>query len=219
MAKHLVLVAGNIGVGKTSLAECLGKRLGWSVAYESVDDNPYLNDFYTDMATWSFHLQIFFLGHRAEQHAMLSALPHSAIIDRSIYEDAHIFARALRSMGNMTQRDYQAYHKLYSLVVAKLPRPDLLIYIDANIATLRTRIAKRARDMESGISDDYLSLLRSYYHEWMDSFDMCPVLAVPGDDLDFVRYPEHLEIITDRVLDKLAGKEAVHFPRSGDYGG
>jgi deoxyadenosine/deoxycytidine kinase len=109
MTKHLVLVAGNIGAGKTSLAERLGEQLDWHTAYESVDNNPYLRDFYADMPAWSFHLQVFFLGHRAEQHAALAALPQSAIIDRSIYEDAHIFARALHTMGNMTERDYQAY--------------------------------------------------------------------------------------------------------------
>jgi deoxyadenosine/deoxycytidine kinase len=218
MTKHLILVAGNIGAGKTSLAERLGERLGWHTAYESVDDNPYLHDFYADMRAWSFHLQVFFLGHRAAQHAGLSALPQSAIIDRSIYEDAHIFARALHTLGNMTDRDYRAYRSLYTLVVAKLPRPDLLIYIDANVATLRARISKRARDMEAGISDDYLSLLASYYHDWINDFDACPVLTVPGNDLDFVCYPEHLDIIADRVLDKLAGKEAVYFPKSGEYG-
>ena len=212
MPKHLILVAGNIGAGKTSLAERLAVRLGWKVAYESVDDNPYLSDFYDDMRAWSFHLQIFFLGHRAKQHQMLAGLDQSAIIDRSIYEDAYIFARVLHELNNMTERDYFAYRRLYQLVVDKLPRPDLLIYIKTNTRTLRTHIQKRARSIEEGIDDDYLALLGRYYDEWMENFDLCPVLTVPGDDLDFVRYPEHLEIIAERVLAKLAGKEVVTFP-------
>jgi deoxyadenosine/deoxycytidine kinase len=213
MTKHLILVAGNIGVGKTSLAERLGRRLGWHVAYESVDDNPYLPDFYTDMRAWSFHLQVFFLGHRARQHEALYAMPASAIVDRSIYEDAHIFARALHELGNMSDRDYRAYQALYELVTGKLPRPHLLVYIEASVPTLCDRIAKRGRDIESAISEDYLTLLGRYYDEWMSRFDLCPVLTIPGDDLDFVRYPEHLDIIADRIEAKLAGKEAVRFPK------
>ena len=212
MANHLILVAGNIGAGKTSLAERLAARLGWEVAYESVADNPYLSDFYADMRVWSFHLQIFFLGHRAQQHQMLATQDHSAIIDRSIYEDAHIFARALHELGNMTERDYFAYRRLYQLVVDKLPRPNLLIYIKTSVSTLRAHIQQRGRAIEEGIADDYLALLGRYYDEWLEIFDMCPVLTVPGDDLDFVHYPEHLEIIADRVLAKLAGKEVVTFP-------
>ena len=212
MANNLILVAGNIGAGKTSLAERLAARLGWEVAYESVADNPYLSDFYTDMRVWSFHLQIFFLGHRAQQHQTLAAADHSAIIDRSIYEDAHIFARALHELSNMTERDYFAYRRLYQIVVDKLSRPNLLIYIKTGVPTLRARIQRRGRAIEEGISDDYLALLGRYYDEWLATFDMCPVLTVPGDDLDFVRYPQHLEIIADRVLAKLAGKEVVTFP-------
>ncbi len=214
MPKHLVLVAGNIGAGKTSLAERLATRLGWQVAYESVDDNPYLADFYADMRAWSFHLQVFFLGHRAEQQLTLMELPQSVIIDRSIYEDAHIFARALHELGNMTDRDYRAYLRLYHLVVATLPRPALLIYIKANTSTLLTHIRKRQRAIESSIDAGYLNLLGRFYDEWMAGFDLCPVLTVPGDDLDFVRYPQHLEIIAERVLDKLAGKEFVEFPKT-----
>ncbi|MBN2004883.1 MAG: deoxynucleoside kinase [Anaerolineae bacterium] len=211
MTKHLVLVAGNIGAGKTSLAERLGERLNWHVAYESVDDNPYLPDFYADMRTWSFHLQVFFLGHRAEQHCSTAALPRSAVIDRSIYEDAHIFARALYAMGNMAERDYHAYRRLYTLVIEGLPRPDLLIYIQASAPTLMARIQKRSRAIESGLSADYLALLGSFYDEWISAFDLCPVLTIPGDELDFVQHPQHLDVITEHVLDRLAGKESLVF--------
>jgi len=212
MAKHLILVAGNIGAGKTSLAERLAHRLGWHIAYESVDDNPYLADFYADMRAWSFHLQIFFLGHRAEQHRHMAALPVSAIIDRSIYEDAHIFARALYEMRQMTERDYRSYRRLYDQIISGLPRPDLLIYIQASVPTLLKHIIQRGREIERSISADYLTLLNRFYEEWIGHFDLCPVLTVPGDQLNFVKYPRHLDIIVERVQDKLAGKDIVEFP-------
>src|SRR5512143_3914675 len=163
MTKRIVIVAGNIGVGKTSLAERLGGRLGWQTAYESVADNPYLGDFYADMRAWSFHLQVFFLGHRAAQHRQLALDPRSAIIDRSIYEDAHIFARALHEMGNLSERDYTSYLRLYNLVVESLPAPALLIYLRAPVEVLIDRITRRGRSMESSISADYLRLLDRYY--------------------------------------------------------
>ena len=211
MAKRFLLVAGNIGVGKTSLTDRLAARLGWEAAYESVADNPYLADFYGDMRSWAFHLQVFFLGHRAEQHRRLALSPVSAICDRSIYEDAHIFARALYQMGNMTERDYLAYRRLYDMVVGQLPVPDLLLYLDGSVETLLARIRGRSREIESGIEVDYLGLLNSFYADWMADFDLCPVLTIPADRLDFVRYPGHLDVIVDRIEQKLAGKEVVVF--------
>jgi len=129
MVKRLILVAGNIGSGKTSLTERIGERLGWHTAYESVVDNPYLPDFYANMREWAFHLQVYFLGHRAQQHLDMYHDPRSAIIDRSIYEDAFIFARALYSMGNINERDYGTYRKVFDLITATLPHPSLLIYL------------------------------------------------------------------------------------------
>jgi deoxyadenosine/deoxycytidine kinase len=211
MAKRFVLVAGNIGVGKTSLTERLAARLGWEAAYESVADNPYLADFYSDMRSWSFHLQVFFLGHRAEQHRRMAISPVSAICDRSIYEDAHIFARALQQMGNMSERDYAAYRRLYQIVVDRLPAPDLLIYLEASVATLLARIRGRNRAIEAGISAEYLRLLNSFYADWMADWDLCPVLTIPADRLDFVRQAGHLDVIVDRIQQKLAGKETVVF--------
>lgn len=213
MTKRFVLVAGNISSGKTSLTERLGSRLGWLTAFESVVDNPYLPDFYADMQKWAFHLQIFFLGHRAEQHLSLAMSNKPAIIDRSIYEDAEIFARALVKLGNMTERDYQTYRKVFNSVVHKLPAPDLLIYLKAPIEVLLERIRSRGREMEMGISYEYLQLLQEFYNEWMQSYDLCPVLTIRTDDLDFVHRPRHLEIIVQRIYDKLAGKEEVEFPQ------
>jgi deoxyadenosine/deoxycytidine kinase len=211
MVKRLILVAGNIGTGKTSITERVGERLGWETSYESVVDNPYLSDFYGNMREWSFHLQVFFLGHRAEQHLTLATSPQSAISDRSIYEDAYIFARALHHMNNINERDYQSYRALFDIVVESLPRPDLLLYLQAPVPVLMDRIHQRGRQMESGITSDYLLLLESFYNEWLDTFDLCPVLTIPSADLNFVKNPHHLDIVVQRIQDRLAGKEVMSF--------
>ena len=216
MTKHFILVAGNIGSGKTSLTERIGARLGWRTAFESVSDNPYLAEFYADMRQWSFHLQVFFLGHRAQQHRALANSPESAIADRSIYEDAYIFARALHHLGNLNERDYKSYRAVFDLVVAGLPRPDLLLYLRAPVNVIFDRIRKRGRGIESGISAEYLALLDTFYEEWMQTFDLCPVLTIRTDDLDFVNKPKHLDIVVQRIQDKLAGKETVVFPNNSD---
>jgi deoxyadenosine/deoxycytidine kinase len=212
MTKRFILVAGNIGAGKTSLTERLAARLGWHAAFESVADNPYLPDFYADMRKWSFHLQVFFLGHRAVQHKALAQDSRSAIIDRSIYEDAFIFARALSEIGNMTERDYASYRQLFDLVVAQLPPPDLLIYLRAPVSVLMERIGKRGRAIESGITADYLALLDRYYEEWLRDFAVCPVLMIKSDNLDFVHRADHLDVVVARIEDRLSGKERVVFP-------
>jgi deoxyadenosine/deoxycytidine kinase len=212
MTKRLVLVAGNIGAGKTSLTERIGARLGWSTAFESVADNPYLPDFYADMRSWSFHLQIFFLGHRADQYLENAQLPQSVILDRSIYEDAYIFARALHHMGNLNERDYFSYRRVFDLVVSGLPAPDLLIYLRAPVPVLMERIHRRGRAIESGITDEYMLLLESFYDDWMQTFDICPVLTIRTDDLDFVNKARHLDIVVNRIQDTLAGREELIFP-------
>jgi deoxyadenosine/deoxycytidine kinase len=211
MPKRLILVAGNIGSGKTSLTERIGERLGWHTAYESVSDNPYLPDFYGDMKEWSFHLQVFFLGHRAQQHLEMFEDSRSAIIDRSIYEDAFIFARALHSLGNIDERDYQTYRQVFNLVVKTLPPPSLLIYLKAPVDVLMKRIHSRGREIESTISRDYLTLLDSFYADWIDNFDLCPVLTLRTDDLDFVHKSKHLDTVVDRIQEKLSGKEEMTF--------
>ena len=211
MTKHLVVVAGNIGVGKTSLTERIGSRLGWRTGYESVADNPYLADFYADMRAWAFHLQIFFLGHRADQYLAASRDDRSAILDRSIYEDCFIFARALHHMGDISERDYLAYRHLFDLVVNSMPRPNLLIYLKAPVNVLMDRIRRRARNMETGITPDYLSLLDSFYDDWLGSFDLCPVLTIRTDDLDYVHQQKHLDTVVERIQNNLAGRETVEF--------
>ncbi len=215
MARRFVLVAGNIGAGKTALTERVGQALGWHAAYESVADNPYLAEFYADMPAWSFHLQIYFLGQRAEQHLALARGSDSAICDRSIYEDYHIFARALRDLGNLPEREFRAYDRLYQLVLSQLPRPDLLLFLQASVPTLLSRIRGRGRGMESAIAADYLQLLNRYYEEWLAGFDLCPVLSIPADELDFVNQPQHLQVILEKVQEKLSGKEEVRFGRVG----
>lgn len=209
--KRLILVAGNIGSGKTSLTERLGERLDWRTAYESVSDNPYLPDFYQDMHAWSFHLQIYFLGHRAKQHIEMAQDPRSSIIDRSIYEDAFIFARALHHLGNLNERDYASYRQVFDLVVRTLPAPSLLIYLKAPVSTLVERIRRRGRSIESTISPDYLALLDSFYEDWMRVFDLCPVLTIRSDDLDFVNQSKHLDVVMERIQEKLSGKEELVF--------
>ena len=211
MVKRLVLVAGNIGVGKTSLTERLGARLGWRTAFETVANNPYLPDFYANMKRWSFHLQVYFLGHRAEQHLELANDSQSAIADRSIYEDAFIFARALNHMGNLTERDYLSYRKIFDIVIAGLPAPDLLIYLKAPIDVLTSRIKQRGRAIESGIDEDYLRLLNSFYDDWLETFDICPVLTIRSDDLDFVHKAQHLDVVIHHIREILTGKEEVVF--------
>lgn len=212
MTKKFVLVAGNIGAGKTSLTTRLGERLGWQTGYESVQDNPFLADFYGDMARWSFHLQIFFLGHRAQQHQALFAAEASAISDRSIYEDAHIFARVLHHLGDMSERDYAAYQTVYEMVIAGLPKPDLLLYLDCPVDILVRRIQERGREMEAGISADYLATLDRFYKDWIEQFDLCPVVTIPSSDLNFVHREDHLDIVIDHVESRLSGRDSVVFP-------
>ena len=215
MAKRLILLAGNIGSGKTSLTERIGQRLGWRTAFESVADNPYLPHFYGDMRAWSFHLQVYFLGHRARQHLELWQDPRSAIMDRSIYEDAFIFSRALHHMGNLSELDYHTYRRVFDLITEQLSPPSLLIYLKAPVPVLMERIRQRARDIETGISADYLTLLDSFYEDWINNFELCPVLTLATDDLDFVHKPHHLDIVVQRIDETLQGKRTITFNGGG----
>jgi deoxyadenosine/deoxycytidine kinase len=209
--KKFVAVAGNIGVGKSSLVTLLSHRLGWEPFFEAVAENPYLADFYRDMQAWSFHSQIFFLSNRLRSHRQLLDHPTSAVQDRSVYEDAEIFCRNLRDQGHISQRDYQTYQQLYEVLTEFLPPPDLVVYLRASVETLQKRIARRGRDFEQQIAPEYLCRLNTLYESWIAAFNLCPVLTVPADDLDYVANSAHLDLIVEKVLDKLQGKEEVVF--------
>jgi deoxyadenosine/deoxycytidine kinase len=209
--KKFVAVAGNIGVGKSTLVEKLSARLGWEPFYEPVTQNPYLEDFYREMSGWAFHSQIFFLTHRLRLHYELSRRPSSVVQDRSVYEDAEIFARNLHLQGYLSPRDYATYRSLYETVIQLLPPPDLVIYLRASVPTLLQRIARRGRDYEQRIPASYLEGLNRLYEEWIADFRLCPVLTVPADALDFVAYSGHFELIVQKVEEKLMGKEEVVF--------
>jgi deoxyadenosine/deoxycytidine kinase len=209
--KRFVAIAGNIGVGKSSLVHLLSERLGWQPFYEPEAENPYLADFYADMEAWSFHSQIFFLSRRLRTHRQLLDHPTSALQDRSVYEDAEIFARNLSLQGQMSQRDYQTYCDLYLALKEFLPPPDLVVYLRASVTTLMERISLRGRDYERQIQASYLDQLNNLYENWIEKFTLCPILAVPADDLDYVAHGGHLDLIVAKIQEKLSGKEEVVF--------
>ena len=203
MTKYFVAIAGNVGVGKSALVGRLAERLGWTPFYEAVDENPYLSDFYRDMHTWSFHSQIFFLSKRLRHHRGLLDHPSSVLQDRSVYEDAEIFAKNLYRQGNMDERDYGVYRELYEVLTLYLPPPDLVVYLRASVPTLLNRIARRGRDYERNITADYLSSLNDLYDEWIEAFTLCPVLTLSADDLDYVNREPHLDLVTSVITDRL----------------
>lgn len=209
--KKFVAVAGNIGVGKSTLVSLLCRQLGWEPFYEPVTENPYLADFYADMKAWAFHSQIFFLTHRLRSHFLLAQSDGSVIQDRSLYEDAEIFAHNLYLQGHIPLRDYQTYRELYETASQFLPAPDLVVYLRASVPTLLQRISHRGREYERTITSEYLESLNGLYEQWIEDFTLCPMLSVPADDLDYVAHPGHLRLIVDKVQEKLTGKEEVVF--------
>lgn len=211
MKKWFIAIAGNIGVGKSSLTGMLGERLGWEPFFEAVSDNPYLADFYQDMARWSFHSQVFFLSRRLRHHHQLLQRPNSVVQDRTVYEDAEVFACNLYRQGLMSERDYRSYRELYEVLSALLPPPDLVVYLRASVPTLMARIAQRGRPFERSITPEYLEQLNELYEEWIGRFNLCPVLTVPSDRLDFVANSHHLDLIVGKVMEKLQGREVVAF--------
>jgi deoxyadenosine/deoxycytidine kinase len=207
--KRSITIAGNIGAGKSTLTQILSERLGWEAFYEAVDENPYLADFYRDMERWSFHSQIFFLARRVKHYHTLLQRTHSVIQDRSVYEDAEIFARNLFLQGHMSERDYSTYRDLYESIVLFMPPPDLVVYLKASVDTLMHRIALRGRDYERNISPEYLARLNELYEDWISRFDLCPVLTIPADRLDFVAEPRHVDTIVSWMQEKLTGRDVL----------
>lgn len=202
-AKIFIAVAGNIGTGKTTLTRLLSERFGWTTHFEAVQGNPYLADFYGDMARWSFPLQIYFLTNRFQAHQKIFAGSSSAVQDRSIYEDANIFARNLYEQGQMEERDYRNYLELYSTMCQYLAPPDLIIYLKKSLPRLKSRIATRGRDYEANIPDEYLSNLNRYYDEWMDGYTLGKKLIIPSDYLDFIERPEDFEFLIQKIVETL----------------
>ena len=209
--KKFIAVAGNVGVGKSTLTRMLSEYLCWEPFFEAVDDNPYLADFYRDMRTWAFHSQVYFLSRRLGHHRQIIDRPGTVVQDRSVYEDAEIFARNLYLQNHMSERDWASYWDLYQTVITILPPPDLVIYLQASVPVLQERIRQRGRDYEQKIAGEYLVQLNDLYDTWSQGFRLCPVLTVPTDSLNFVSDTSRLQLIADRVLEKLHGKEVVVF--------
>lgn len=203
-AKAFVAVAGNIGSGKSSLTRLLSTAKGWTPMYESVEDNPYLSDFYADMRRWSFQLQVYFLSNRFRSHKAITEGDHSVVLDRVIYEDAEIFARNLYEIGNMEKRDYENYLALYDVMTAYLHPPDLLVYLRADVNTLLHQISLRGRDFEQSIRREYLEQLNGHYESWIARYDKGKLLVVESDHLDFVNRPGDLQAVLAMIDAKLA---------------
>jgi len=208
--KIFVAVAGNIGSGKTTLTRKLSERLEWIPHYESVADNPYLADFYGDMSKWSFQLQTYFLNHRFNTHRQIEVSSCSAIQDRSIYEDAHIFARALFEQGDMDARDYENYNRLYQSMIQFLRPPTLMIFLRRSVPKLMERIHQRGRDYEQSISYDYLTRLNQYYDEWYDQYEAGNALVIQTDELDFLDNEAHFNLLVGKMHDSIAQRDLFY---------
>ncbi len=200
-----IAIAGNIGAGKTTLTTLLAKQFGWSAQYETVDDNPYLNDFYNDMQRWSFNLQIFFLNSRFNQVVDIRKSGETVIQDRTIYEDAEIFAPNLHEMGLMSTRDFNNYKSLFNLMTNLIQPPDLLIYLKASVPTLVNQIQKRGREYEESIRLDYLKTLNEKYNNWIDNYSASKLLVIDVDHTDFTNNNEDLSKIIDKVNANIHG--------------
>lgn len=211
MKRFFIAVAGNIGVGKSTLVDLLCQHLDWEPFFEPVAENPYLEDFYANMRDWAFHSQIYFLSNRLRAQRQLMDHPTSVIQDRTIYEDAEIFARNLYQQGLINDRDYSTYWDLYMVMTEFLPAPDLVVYLRAPVPTLMDRISDRGRDFERTISEEYLVQLNKLYETWISNFSLCPILTVPADKINYVDHSGHLDLVVEKVKERLTGKEEVVF--------
>ncbi|HOG58566.1 MAG TPA: deoxynucleoside kinase [Anaerolineaceae bacterium] len=205
-----IVVAGNIGAGKSTLVQILSEKLGYQPFFEPVNDNPYLADFYQNMEAWSFHSQLYFLTRRLRIHKQLLEAEGSVVQDRSVYEDAEVFARNLYLQGDMSTRDYGVYQDLYQILIDLLPPPNLVVYLRATVDTLLERINTRGRGFEAGISRSYLERLNVLYEEWIASFAQCPVLIIPSDNLNLVSSSAHISQVVQLVQDRIMGKTEVN---------
>ncbi|MEO0778665.1 MAG: deoxynucleoside kinase [Bacteroidota bacterium] len=200
-----IAIAGNIGAGKTTLCTQLGKHFGWEVHYESTDNNPYLSDFYNDMKRWSFNLQVYFLNNRYRQILEILKGGITVVQDRTIYEDAYIFAPNLHDMGLMSTRDFNNYFDLFKLMTSQIQPPDLLIYLKADISTLVSHIQTRGRDYEGSMSLDYLKRLNERYEDWIDGYREGNLLVIDANEVDFKNNPEDLGKVINLVSGELLG--------------
>ena len=201
-----IAIAGNIGAGKTSLTELIAKHYNWEANFEDVIDNPYLDDFYNHMERWSFNLQVYFLKSRFQQLLSFKDNKKTIVQDRTIYEDAHIFAPNLNAMGLMNQRDFKNYQQLFDLVESLIEGPDLLIYLRSSISNLVSKIHKRGREYENSISIDYLSRLNERYEAWISTYDKNKMIIIDVDGLDFVENTDDLKSVVaeiDKGLSKI----------------
>lgn len=200
-----IAIAGNIGSGKTTLAGLLAKHYGWEAHYEKVEENPYLNDFYEDMQRWSFNLQIYFLNTRFNNILKIKNSDKTVIQDRTIYEDAHIFAPNLHSMGLMSTRDFETYFSLFNLITSLIEPPDLVLYLRASVPTLVNQIQKRGREYENNIRLDYLKKLNERYDAWIESYNLGKLLTINVDDLNFSENKEDLRKVIDTIDAEIHG--------------
>lgn len=200
-----IAVVGNIGAGKTTLTELLAKNYSWEAMYEAVDNNPYLEDFYSDMKRWSFNLQIYFLNSRFQQIREIQSSKKNIIQDRTIYEDAYIFAENLHEMGLMTSRDYDNYRAIFDNITSFIKPPDLLIYLKASVPTLVENIQRRGREYEASIRLDYLQKLNEKYDKWIKSYDLGKLLVLDKDKLDFANDKEHLGSVIESIEREING--------------